>query len=42
MLVRQLRQKLEANPSHPTLIMSESGVGYRLARDSGSSSGPML
>jgi len=30
-LVRQLRQKLEANPSQPKLLISESGVGYRLA-----------
>jgi DNA-binding winged helix-turn-helix (wHTH) protein len=28
-LVRQLRQKLEANPSEPKLLLSESGVGYR-------------
>lgn len=31
-LVRQLRQKLEANPSQPKLLISESGVGYRLVR----------
>ncbi len=30
-LVRQVRQKLEPNPSQPTLLISESGVGYRLA-----------
>jgi two-component system, OmpR family, KDP operon response regulator KdpE len=30
-LVRQVRQKLEANPSQPKLLISESGVGYRLA-----------
>ena len=34
-LVRQLRQKLEDNPSEPVLINSESGVGYRLANDPG-------
>lgn len=28
--VNQLRQKLEANPSQPTVIVTEPGVGYRL------------
>ncbi len=28
--VRQLRQKLEADPARPNLIQTESGVGYRL------------
>lgn len=28
--VRHLRQKLEANPDEPALIITESGVGYRL------------
>jgi two-component system KDP operon response regulator KdpE len=28
--IRGLRQKLEANPQMPTLIMTEQGVGYRL------------
>lgn len=27
----QLRQKLEDNPAFPTLLITESGVGYRLA-----------
>ncbi len=36
-LVRKLRQKLEADPSEPKLLISESGVGYRLERDAGSS-----
>jgi two-component system KDP operon response regulator KdpE len=27
----QLRQKLEANPALPALILTEPGVGYRLA-----------
>jgi two-component system, OmpR family, KDP operon response regulator KdpE len=31
-LVRKLRQKIEADPSQPKLLMSESGVGYRLER----------
>jgi two-component system, OmpR family, KDP operon response regulator KdpE len=31
-LVRKLRQKLEVDPSQPKLLMSESGVGYRLER----------
>jgi two-component system, OmpR family, KDP operon response regulator KdpE len=36
-LVRKLRQKIEADPSRPSLIVSESGVGYRLdpGKDSG-------
>ena len=29
--VRQLRAKLEADPSRPMLILTETGVGYRLA-----------
>jgi two-component system KDP operon response regulator KdpE len=29
-LVRKLRQKVEADPTRPLLIVSESGVGYRL------------
>jgi two-component system KDP operon response regulator KdpE len=29
--VRQLRQKLEADVNRPTLIVTETGVGYRLA-----------
>jgi two-component system KDP operon response regulator KdpE len=28
--VGQLRQKLEDNPAHPGLILTEPGVGYRL------------
>jgi two-component system KDP operon response regulator KdpE len=37
-LVRQLRQKLEANPSQPKLLVSESGVGYRLTGKQAASS----
>lgn len=32
-LVAQLRQKLEAEPSEPTLVCTEPGVGYRLNVD---------
>jgi two-component system, OmpR family, KDP operon response regulator KdpE len=32
-LVRKLRQKIEADPSQPKLLISESGVGYRLERN---------
>ena len=28
--IRTLRQKLEADPGQPTLILTEQGVGYRL------------
>jgi two-component system KDP operon response regulator KdpE len=31
--VGQIRQKLEADPSAPTLILTEPGIGYRLASD---------
>jgi two-component system, OmpR family, KDP operon response regulator KdpE len=34
-LVRKLRQKIEADPSQPKLLMSESGRGYRLERHTG-------
>jgi two-component system, OmpR family, KDP operon response regulator KdpE len=29
-LVRKLRQKIEADPNYPRLLVTESGVGYRL------------
>lgn len=30
-VIGQLRQKLEANPSEPTIFLTEPGVGYRLS-----------
>jgi len=36
-LVRKLRQKLETDPTRPQLIVSESGIGYRLDQGSGGS-----
>ena len=32
-LVAQLRQKLEAEPSSPKIVLTEPGVGYRLRAD---------
>ena len=29
--VRQIRQKIEADPERPSIILTETGVGYRLA-----------
>lgn len=34
-LMAQLRQKLEANPSSPELLLTEPGIGYRLSCDEG-------
>lgn len=31
--VGQLRKKVEDDPAHPTLIKTESGIGYRFAED---------
>jgi len=40
-LVRKLRQKVELDPTRPLLIVSESGVGYRLdAAPAGATAGP--
>jgi two-component system KDP operon response regulator KdpE len=38
-LVRKLRQKVEADPTQPLLIVSESGVGYRLDRSESTNAG---
>ena len=32
--VRQLRQRLEQDPSHPRFLITETGIGYRLLVDS--------
>jgi two-component system KDP operon response regulator KdpE len=37
-LVRKLRQKVEIDPTRPLLIISESGVGYRLDQNANGSS----
>ncbi|WP_418320834.1 response regulator [Piscinibacter sakaiensis] len=34
--IRQLRQKLEADPAHPVHLVTETGVGYRLVIDNDS------
>jgi two-component system KDP operon response regulator KdpE len=31
--VKQLRRKLEKNPSRPSLILTQPGLGYRLVAD---------
>jgi two-component system KDP operon response regulator KdpE len=36
-LVRKLRLKIESDPTRPLLLISESGVGYRLSHDSAGS-----
>ena len=34
-VIRSLRQKLEADPPRPRYLITESGVGYRLRTESG-------
>ena len=42
-LIRQLREKIEADPDQPHLLINESGVGYRLkAPSEGNSVDEML
>jgi two-component system KDP operon response regulator KdpE len=31
--IAQLRRKLESNPAQPRYLLTEPGVGYRLAAD---------
>jgi two-component system KDP operon response regulator KdpE len=38
-LVRKLRQKVEIDSTQPLLIVSESGVGYRLEQGGGAMNG---
>ncbi|MGE0039483.1 MAG: helix-turn-helix domain-containing protein [Xanthobacteraceae bacterium] len=35
--VRKLRRKIEENPAHPRILITVSGVGYRLTNAADSS-----
>jgi two-component system KDP operon response regulator KdpE len=37
--VRKLRQKIEPDPNSPRILVTELGVGYRLAQQDGESNG---
>jgi two-component system KDP operon response regulator KdpE len=39
--VRQLRQKLEAEPSRPVYLRTDTGIGYRLLADTPESTAPL-
>lgn len=32
--IRRLREKVEADPSHPRFLLTVRGLGYRLRRES--------
>jgi len=34
MFVRKIRQKIESDPTRPRILLTELGVGYRLAQHS--------
>jgi len=34
-VIRNIRQKLEADPAQPAIVVNELGVGYRLMRVEG-------
>jgi DNA-binding response OmpR family regulator len=36
-LVHRLRRKIERDPHHPTLLLTEAGIGYRFDPDGGGS-----
>lgn len=31
--IRRLREKIEADPSHPNYLLTVRGLGYRLSRE---------